>query len=296
MAINRLDIKQLRVLQLLLQERNLSKVAHIMGQTQQAISEQLRKLRHSFDDPLFIRVSNGVVPTTLAESLEEQVNLIIHQIDGLISPKDFDPSRLSGVFQISATDYSLVTLLPELVNQVRQQAPDLKLIIREFESDNLNQLLATGEVDLAITFPEFIPDNLPSRLLFREHHKCVVAHNSPLAGCPLSVEACSNMPQLIISPSRANLKGSHDAWFLAQGLKRNIVMSIPSFAAAPEIIGASELIAFLPSRLLPHPKLAEVNIQTTPPSFEVIAAWHARSNNSPVLKWLLGLIEQLAEA
>ena len=39
-GINRLDIKQLRVLQLLLQERNLSKVAKQMGLTQQAISEQ----------------------------------------------------------------------------------------------------------------------------------------------------------------------------------------------------------------------------------------------------------------
>jgi DNA-binding transcriptional LysR family regulator len=43
--LNRLDIKQLQVLQGLLQERNLSRVAAKMGLTQQAISEPLRKLR-----------------------------------------------------------------------------------------------------------------------------------------------------------------------------------------------------------------------------------------------------------
>ena len=53
-TINRLDLKQLRVLQALLRERNLSRVAAQMGLTQQAISEQLRKLRDTFDDRLFM--------------------------------------------------------------------------------------------------------------------------------------------------------------------------------------------------------------------------------------------------
>lgn len=41
-GINRLDIKQLRVLNALLDLKNLSQVARKMGLTQQAISEQLR--------------------------------------------------------------------------------------------------------------------------------------------------------------------------------------------------------------------------------------------------------------
>ena len=56
--LNRLDIKQMRVLQALLRERNLSRVADEMGLTQQAISEQLRKLRALFDDRLFLRQGN----------------------------------------------------------------------------------------------------------------------------------------------------------------------------------------------------------------------------------------------
>ena len=51
-GMNRLDIKQLRVLQALLDLKNLSQVARKMGLTQQAISEQLRKLRDLFDDRL----------------------------------------------------------------------------------------------------------------------------------------------------------------------------------------------------------------------------------------------------
>lgn len=62
-GINRLDIKQLRVLHALLDLKNLSQVARKMGLTQQAISEQLRKLRDLFDDRLFIRQGNSMVAT-----------------------------------------------------------------------------------------------------------------------------------------------------------------------------------------------------------------------------------------
>ena len=117
-GINRLGIKQLRVLQLLLQERNLSKVANIMGLTQQAISEQLKKLRHTFDDDMFIRTSNGVMPTQVAENMEHQVNQILADIDNLIAGEQFNPAALSGVLQISSSDYALVTILPMLLKQV----------------------------------------------------------------------------------------------------------------------------------------------------------------------------------
>ncbi|WP_240366178.1 helix-turn-helix domain-containing protein [Psychrobacter sp. KH172YL61] len=76
-GINRLDIKQLRVLQALLDLKNLSKVARKMGLTQQAISEQLRKLRDLFDDRLFIRQGNSMVPTPKALSMQQPINDIL---------------------------------------------------------------------------------------------------------------------------------------------------------------------------------------------------------------------------
>ncbi|MBA6416893.1 MAG: LysR family transcriptional regulator [Cognaticolwellia sp.] len=292
-GINRLDIKQLRVLQLLLQERNLSKVAHIMGLTQQAISEQLKKIRHTFDDEMFIRTSNGVIPTQVAEKMEHRVNQILADIDNLITGEKFNPAELSGILQISSSDYALVTILPMLLTQVNALAPNLKVIIRDFESDNLNQLMVTGELDLVFTFPEFIPENYPNKRLFEDHHVCVTGNNSIYRGKKYSLLELAQLPQIVISPSRPNLKGSHDSWFAKQGIKRHILMSVPSFSAASTIIEATNTIAFLPSRLLPDPKLVAIEIEQNPPKFDVIVAWHQRSNNNPLHLWLLGLLDNI---
>ena len=292
-GINRLDIKQLRVLKLLLQERNLSKVANIMGLTQQAISEQLKKLRYTFDDPLFIRSSNGVIPTLFAESLEPKIHKILSEIELLLSEEVFNPKNLQGIFRISTSDYALMTVLPKLLKRIHQEAPDLKIILRDFESDNLSQLMVNGEIDMVMTFPEFIPETYPSMLLFQDKHICVAGIDSPYLNQQFTLEALSKLPQLVISLSRANLKGSHDAWFAKKGLKRHIVMSIPSFSAAPDIINATNTIAFLPSRLLPHPKVNPLLISEYPPHFDIIVAWHHRLNNSPVNNWILGLLKEI---
>ena len=264
-----------------------------MGLTQQAISEQLKKLRYTFDDEMFIRTSNGVIPTQVAEKMEHKVNQILSDIDNLLTGEKFDPAELSSILQISTSDYALMTILPLLLKQVNKQAPNLKIIIRDFESDNLNKLMVTGELDLVFTFPEFIPDNYPNKQLFEENHVCVTGKNSPFAGNTYSLREISQLPQIVISPSRANLKGSHDSWFAQKGLKRNILMSVPSFSSASTIIEATNTIAFLPARLLPDPKLVVIGLEENPPAFDIIIAWHHRSTSNPLHQWLLKLLDEI---
>ncbi|MCL1122964.1 LysR family transcriptional regulator [Shewanella surugensis] len=295
-GINRLELKQLRLLEALLVQKNVSKVAAKMGLTQQAVSEQLKKMRDIFNDELFIRSSYGVIPTVKAEALAEPIQQILSQVEALFEQAIFDASKLDQVFTISSSDYAMLVILPDLLSHIALLAPRLKIIVREFESDNLEALMASGAIDLALTFPEFIPNNLLSETLFTERHVCVCASNSTLANKTLSLKQLALLPQIIVSPSRANLKGSHDLWFSKRGLKRNIVMSLPSFSAVLACVGATDRVAFIPARLLPNEQVSVIHLEENPPSFEVIQAWHQRSKRDPVLKWMLAKMREAIEA
>lgn len=292
-GINRLDIKQLRVLSALLDLNNLSQVARKMGLTQQAISEQLRKLRDLFDDRLFIRQGNSMIATPKALSMQQPISDILKQLDALLEPDLFTPQTYKGVFTISATDYATQALLPQLFNITRRKAPGLKLIVRDFASDNINQLITAGELDLLITFPEFIPDNLAYVTLFEEQHLCITGCDNEFTKQPLTLAQVAAHPQLVVSPSRANLRGSHDQWFAEKGLQRNIVMSVPSFSAVPDILHTTDMLAFYPSRLLPTSKVKELEVEALPPTFKVIAAWHPRTNDSEIHRWLIKQLQNL---
>jgi len=291
-GINGLDIKQLRVLHYLLIEKNASRVAARMGLTQQAVSEQLKKLRYSFNDPLFTRKSNGLVPTPHAISLQQEVAEIITRLESITKPKVFEPQNATGVFRICASDYAQAVVLPSLIQTIREHAPNLKIIVQDFEIDNLSVLMDNGEFDLVISFPKFVPAKYPTITLFTETHTCVIGENHEKANVRWTAEQIAEHPQLVISPKRANLVGSADAYFEQLGLKRNIVMSVPFFSAAAQCIVSTDIIAFLPTKLLPIDGLKAVDTHLQLPSFDVIVAWHKRMSDDPLHMWVRDIISR----
>lgn len=66
--ISNLDLNLLLCLQLLLQERSVTKAAKRMNVTPSAVSKSLGKLRDWFDDPLFVKTPLGLLPTPLTVS------------------------------------------------------------------------------------------------------------------------------------------------------------------------------------------------------------------------------------
>jgi len=288
--LDRLDIKQLRVFQALIREENASKAASQLGLTQQAVSEHLKKLRNVFGDRLFLRKTNGFIPTPFAQALSIRVDKLLIDFQTLLSPAKFDPETISGTFVIAATDYAQQVVLPDLIAKLRLQSPHLKLVVRDFEIDKLHDLMQSGKVNLAIAFPDYIPDSYPLVKLFEEHHVCVTSSNSSLATRNCSLKDIASYPSIIASPSRPNFKGSIDDWFAQFGLKRNIVISAPCFSIVPMYLETTDSISFLPSRAIKGLNLVEIQLDQTPDKFDVIAAWHPRYNEDALQKWVVSML------
>jgi len=289
--LDRLDIKQLRIFQALFQEQNASKAANQVGLTQQAVSEHLKKLRDVFDDRLFLRKTNGFIPTPFAEELSLSVDKLLNDFNLLLSPSVFDPKTINGTFVIAATDYAQQVVLPALISKLRKQSPNLKLIVRDFEIDKLHELMESGKVNLAIAFPDYIPDSYPIVKLFEEHHVCVASPNSSISQTTPSLAEIASYPSIIASPSRPNFKGSIDDWFKKFGLKRNIVVSAPCFSIVPMYLETTDSIAFLPSRAIEGLDLINIQLEKLPEPFDVIAAWHPRYSDDPLQKWVTSLLQ-----
>jgi DNA-binding transcriptional LysR family regulator len=85
----------------------------------------------------------------------------------------------------------------------------------------------------------------------------------------------------------ASFTGSADGWFARQGLQRRVVASAPSFFMALEYLKGSDLVAFMPSRLLPCEGLFEIALPKYPPGYQVVAAHHPNAQDDPFIAWLL---------
>jgi DNA-binding transcriptional LysR family regulator len=121
----RIDLNLLIALQVMLEERNVSRAAERLFITQPAMSKTLSRLREVFDDPLFTRSSHGMRPTPRALDLAAELETVLQGIQQLLAGHDFDPGVYRGEITIAISEYIGVWLLPPLINRLAFLAPRL---------------------------------------------------------------------------------------------------------------------------------------------------------------------------
>jgi len=147
--LSRTDLNLLLTLQVLLESGSVSETARQLHLTQSAISKALGRLRRQFNDPLFHRVSKGLVATPFAQRLQRPLHDWLETAAGLFVHEDFDPATWNGEFMLAAHDYLHVTLVPRLLALLREQAPHVRVKVQSQYSHQL-QGLERGELDFVL--------------------------------------------------------------------------------------------------------------------------------------------------
>ena len=96
------------------------------------------------------------------------------------SARGFDPRTTDLSFRVAASDYLDPLFLPQLVSQIKAQAPLCHIEIHPLSADSDYQAhLAQGEVDVVVGNWEEPPDSLHRSELFTDEVVCLVARDHP---------------------------------------------------------------------------------------------------------------------
>jgi DNA-binding transcriptional LysR family regulator len=277
------------VLDALLDERSVTRAAVRLGYTQPTISGMLTRLRDLFGDPLFVRTQRGVLPTPRGEALVVPLKQILADSRRLVAREAFDPGKAAQTFSISTNDYMQHALVVPFVKVLRREARQIKLAIMPAIIEGLGEALARGQVDLAVTIPEFAMSDLPSRLLYRERYVVAVRPQHPLTRRGgMTVDRFCGFDHILVSPTGGSFEGPTDAALRRMRKARVVRYSVPSFLLLPELLLADDLVALVPSRLLRENShgLAVFKPPVEVPGFDVIAVWHPRVDRDEAHRWL----------
>lgn len=291
--IEKLEINHLRTINALYKYGSISEAADNLNVSQQAVSLQLKKIREILNDQLFVRTGHGMVPTPYAKLIEPHIHKVLVQINDIPLPNSVTPEKIERTLVISATDYTQKVIVGALIRDLRTSAPKVRIIVADIESSSLTRKMHQGEIDLAFTSDGYVPVGLISEPLFIEKYLCVSANEAITFDYHLPLEKLVEYDFIITSPGIPSFKGSADTWFEKQGLPRKVVVSVPSFFMAQEYLKQSNMVGFLPSRLLPIEGLFEIPLKTYPPGYEVVAAYHPSVKSDPFMIWLLGRVRHL---
>jgi DNA-binding transcriptional LysR family regulator len=193
-SLAKIDLNLLVALQVLLEERSVSRAADRLSITQPAMSKTLARLRDTFDDPLFARTKRGIQPTPRALAISSELQGILNGIEGIIDAGEFSPMVYRGELTLAISEYVGFTLLPPLSARLQSRAPKLRLrTITRVESQL--SLLASGELDLAIQIgrPSY-PKEYRSHPLASSPLALFVRRDHPLSKTQLTVESIADYP------------------------------------------------------------------------------------------------------
>mgnify|MGYP003347413105 CR=1 FL=1 len=285
--IDKLELNHLRMLSALYERRTVSAAAEALDVSQQAVSLQLKRVREVLGDPLFVRTGQGMVPTAYGQLIQPHVRQLLALIHAMPRPTSTPLEEIERTLSISATDHAQRIIVGDLMRELRRVAPRVKVKISNIESASLVRRMQDGDIGMALTSNGYVPEGLLSTPLFTERYVCVAGR--PLTKGPgaLTLEALVAHDFLVVSPGVPSFDGSAGSWFEQQGLPRRVVASVPSFFMAMAYLRQSDMVAFMPSRLLPCDGLFEVPLEKYPPGFQVVAAYLPSAMFDPLLTWVL---------
>jgi DNA-binding transcriptional LysR family regulator len=292
-----IDLNLLVALEALLAERNVTRAARRLQLSQPALSARLAHLRALFGDPLFIPAARGMTPTAKALELEAPLRAALRQVRGVVTAgRGFDPQTDPLTLRIAASDYTQTAVLIDFALAVRRRAPRSRIALHALDVADLEAQMEHGAVDLALINAATVPENLHARRLFEETYVAVTRKHHPVARRGLTAQAFTRLEHIIVSPRGGGFTTPVDATLRPLGLERSVVVSASSFLFVLEMVARSDLVALVPSRLVPH-RRHELRVHPPPipvDGFAIVMAWHDRAHHDSGQKWLRDqLVEQL---
>ena len=288
--IRGIDIELLVTLEALLTECNVTRVARRLHLSQPTVSVRLGKLRHLFADPLLTPGARGMRPTARGLALLAPLREALGGVERMLSTQTpFDPDSTELTWRVVASDYAQHAILMPLLAQLRRRAPRVRVAVYAPIPAEIARMAERGDIDVAFVTTDIAPESLRSTVLFAERYQFVARRRHPLLGkAPITLAQFCALDHLIVSPDGGGFRGPTDVLLEARRHKRRVVLSVPHFLSAPELVRRSDMVAMLPARLLEGRnhglQLRDAPIQ--PPGFEMAMSWHERVHADPAHAWL----------
>lgn len=297
MALNRLDLNLLNVFDTIYREGSLTRAARALHLTQPAVSHSLSRLRDHFDDPLFTRQGNQMIPTPLARRFLESMRPGLTQIQSAVNQfHAFDPASQRKTYSLALRDILESTFLPQLMQRLADY-PELEIVSQRIPRRDMETQLAAGKLDFAVDVLLPVSNQTAHERLRKDRLVVLARKDHPLVEEAMTMERYIAARHVLVS-SRAEGPGIEDFELSRLGVQRHIRLRCQHYYAACRVVESTDLLLTMPetyARIIAE--RANIRILTPPadlPDLDVHLYWHKAYEREPALIWFREQLSQIA--
>ena len=296
MNLNKVDLNLFVVFDAIYTEANLTRAGQIVGITQPAVSNALARLRETFNDPLFVRTAQGMVPTPMAQNIIGPVRSALQQLRiSVQESRTFNPSQATKTYRISMTDLTEAVILPALFQRLRRLAPQLVIESMLARRRETTKELAAGRLDFAVDAPLNTDPQVRHVKLLEDRYVCAMRQGHPLAKDRISQDEYLTLTHIHISSRRSGL-GHVDLALGKIGLQRKIALRSQHYLMATNVMQSTDMVMTVPERFARRNALHFVELPVNDvPTLETHLYWHESTDQDPANRWMREQIIEICQ-
>jgi len=292
MDLKNVDLNLFLIFDTIYTEKNLTRAGEVLCITQPAVSNALSRLRETFNDPLFVRSPQGMIPTPVAQNIIGKIRSALQLMRASVQEQDsFDSVTSKKKFRLSMGDLAEAMVLPGILEVLQQKAPHINMVSVPIKRKEIVKELASGKLDFAIEVPVISDSQLQHVKILEDRYVCVVRKDHPQVKGELCMEQFLALSHIHLS-RRERGEGHIDQALVKLGVRRRIALRAQHYLMAPHIISRTDL-----ALTMPHFFARQYDLQILPLPFEVPALelhlyWHEKVEQDQTNLWMRQLIQE----
>ncbi len=299
MKLSDIDLNLFVVFDAIYTEGNLTRAGEIIGITQPAVSNSLSRLRKMFDDPLFVRTAEGMVPTPVAQNIVGPVRQALGLIRSSVQESDnFDPQASDKRYRVSMSDLSQSIVFPYVLGRLSKEAPHVSIDCYQVRRRDMSVELASGNLDLAVDIPLTPDPQIKQAPLFTHPHVCVIRKDHPVIKDSLTTDEYLSVSHVHISSRRGGL-GHVDLALGKMGKRRQIALRTQHYLATPELVSRTDFALTVPrifaDFLVTQYPVRYLDLPFSVPDLETHLYWHESTDKDQANRWLREIVLELGK-
>ncbi|EHZ9690264.1 tricarballylate utilization LysR family transcriptional regulator TcuR [Salmonella enterica] len=224
-----MELRQLRYFVRIIETGSMGSAAQDLDIGVSALSQQMSRLENELAIRLLQRTSRGVTPTNAGLAFYSQAQLALrHADDAILAARE---ARLSGHVSVGMAPSTASILGIPFIHAMQENYSDVRLHVVESLSGNLERMINTRQIDLAVVFQKDKILRWSARPILEEQLFLIGSHAllAALPDNPITPEQLAGIP--LIMPSQGHgLRGRLDAVCQEHALNVEIVAEIDGLA------------------------------------------------------------------
>ena len=163
-------------------------------------------------------------------------------------PDDFDAGSSERHFRLMMPDLAVELLVPPLMEKVTRLAPNVRLDIVPWRGPAIVTAEFARTIDMVISIGDAFK-GFHRQLLYTDRDALAVRRGHPATGKLSRRDVFLNARHVAVI-IRGQNEDLIDAWLRTKEIERPIALVVPGYIEALHIVARTDLVAFVPSRLI----------------------------------------------